>query len=86
LIGDSDRHIETRFTICWRNVQKANFNWYSEDITGIEFSREGNFTKTIIEHHPSGFDGEIISGEIEVMNIEFEPEKPEYNIISFSLR
>ncbi len=87
LIGDSDQSIETRFSICWRNVQKADFNWYSEDLGGIEFTRSGDFIKTTFENSPFDFEGELISGEIEITNIEIEPENDENNrgIIKFSI-
>jgi hypothetical protein len=45
LIGKSDESSETGFTICWQNVQKADSNWYSEDLDGMEFSTIGDFTK-----------------------------------------
>jgi len=85
LIGDSNESIETRITICWRNVQNADFNWYSEDLGGIELSKDGDFIKTILENSPYDFEGELISEEIEVVNVEVKPEKPELNTIKFSI-
>ena len=87
MIGESDKSIETRFTIFWRNVQKANFNWYAEDLDGMEFSRAGDFIKTTFEDAPYDFEGEMLSGEIEIINIEIEPEKDENNrgTIKFSI-
>lgn len=85
LIGDSDEGIKTQFTICWRNVQKANFNWYAEDLFGMKFSKEGKFIKTTFTDYSFGFDGEIISGEIEIIDIKLELEKVEINSIKFSI-
>lgn len=82
-----DRSFRTRFTICWRNVQKAAFNWYGEDLYGMEFSRDGSSIKTTFENYPPGFEGELISNEIEITNLVIEPENDENNrgIIKFSI-
>lgn len=74
LIGETKEHIKTRFTTCWRNLQKVAFNWVGEDLYGIDFSRFGDFIKTTFEY---GFDGILIASEIEILNIEIEPEKDE---------
>lgn len=79
--------VATRFTICWRDVQNANFNWYAEDLYGMKLAAAGAFIKTSFEKYPFGFDGEIISGEIEITEIEIEPEKEDNDrgIIRFSI-
>ncbi|HEX8249724.1 MAG TPA: hypothetical protein VF599_16215 [Pyrinomonadaceae bacterium] len=69
-------------------MQNAGFNWYAEDLYGMKFSKCGEFIKTKFADYVFGFDGELISGEIEVKNIEVEPEKNENykkGVIKFSL-
>jgi hypothetical protein len=87
LTEENDKSARTRFTICWRNVQKADFNWYGEDLYEMMFSSDGSFIKTTFKDYPPGFEGTLISGEIEITNIEIEPEKDENNrgIIKFSI-
>lgn len=77
----------TRFTICWRNVQKADFDWYSENLDGMDFSKSGDFIETTFEDSPYDFEGKIISKEIEITNIEIEPEIDENRrgIIKFTI-
>lgn len=77
--------ISTRFIICWRNVRKANFNWYAEELSGIKFQKSDNYIKTIFSDYSFGFDGEIIAGEIEVKDIMINPEKTEKDIIKISM-
>ena|SRR5215204_5617953 len=86
-IKEPGDEVATRFTLCWRNVQKADFEWYGKDLMGMKFSEVGNFIKTKFTDYGFGFDGEIISGEIEITNIEIESEKDENNrgIIKFSI-
>ncbi len=64
--------IATRFTICWRNIRRADFDWYGRDLYRMNFSKDGDFIKTTFEF---GFNGELISNEIEITNIEIEPEE-----------
>ncbi len=87
LTEDEDNSGTTRFTICWRNVQQADFDWYGVDLLGMKFSRDGEFFKTKFRDYSFGFDGELISSEIEITNIEIEPQKDENNrgIIKFSI-
>lgn len=75
LINDSQKSLRTRFTICWKNLQKADFNWYAEYLYGMKFSSEGDFTKTKFTDYSFGFDGEIIASEVEILNIEIEPKE-----------
>ena len=86
--SEDDKSFRTRFTICWRNVQKAEFNWYGEDLYNMKFSKDGEFIKTNFMVYSSGFYGELISGKIKITNIEIEPEKDENNrgILKFSIR
>lgn len=79
--------VTTRFTLCWRNVQKADFEWYGEDLLGMKFSKAGDFIKTKFDQYGFGFDGEIVAGEIEVVDVEIEPENDENNrgTIKFSI-
>jgi hypothetical protein len=89
LTEKEDKSFRTRFTICWRNVQTADFNWYGEDLYSMKFSRENNFIKTKFTDFSFGFDGEIISGDIEIRNIEIDPEKEDeknQGIVKFSLK
>jgi hypothetical protein len=87
LTEENDKSGHTRFTICWRNVQNADFNWYGEDLYSMKFSKDGEFIKTKFTEYSPGFDGELIAGEIEILNIEIDPEKDENNrgIIKFSV-
>lgn len=87
LTEPDDKSGSTRFTIGWRNVQKADFDWYDKDLLGMKFSKSGEFIKTKFRDYGFGFDGELISGEIEIVDIEIEPEKDENNrgIIKFSI-
>jgi hypothetical protein len=84
---DEEKSGLTRFTIIWRNVQKADFNWYGVDLMGMKFSRHGEFYKTKFREYGFGFDGELVSGEIEILGIEIEPVKDENNrgTIKFSI-
>lgn len=75
LTDNSDKSGKTRFTICWRNVIKANFKWYAEDLYGMKFSKEGEFIKTKFTDYSFGFDGEVIANEIEIVDIETDKEK-----------
>jgi hypothetical protein len=77
----------TRFTICWRNVQKADFNWYDKDLLGLSFSKNGEFIKTKFRDYGFGFDGEMHSGELEIIDIEIEPDIDENRrrIIKFTI-
>ncbi len=86
-LTEEENSFRTRFTICWRNVQKADFNWYGEDLYSIKFSKEDNFIKTKFTDFSFGFDGEIISGNIEIENIEINPEdENKRRIVEFSLK
>lgn len=77
LTEENDRSARTRFTICWRNVQKADFDWYDKDLLGMRLSGTGEFIKTKFRDYGFGFEGELISGEIEIEDIEIAPQKDE---------
>jgi hypothetical protein len=84
--GDS---VLTKITILWRDVQKADFNWYAEDLLGMKFSMDGEFIKTKFTNYAFGFDGEILAREIEIKDVVIEPERDkisEGNTIKFSLQ
>jgi hypothetical protein len=88
-LTEEENSFRTRFTICWRNVQKADFNWYGEDLYSMKFSKEDNFIKTKFTDFSFGFDGEIISGNIDIENIGINPENEDENkrgIVEFSLK
>lgn len=70
--GDS---IRTRFKVIWKNVEKADFNWYAEDLLGMNFSFENNLIKTKLENYSFGFEGEIIAEKIEIEDIQINPAK-----------
>jgi hypothetical protein len=84
--GDS---VSTKITILWRDVRKADFNWYAEDLLGMKFSMDGELIKTKFRHYAFGFDGEMLAREIEIKDVLIEPERDKIsggNAIKFSLR
>jgi len=87
LTEDEEKSGSTCFTICWRNVQKADFDWYGVDLMGMKFSKVGEFFNTKFRDYSFGFDGKIVSGAIEITDIEINPVKDENNrgIIRFTI-
>lgn len=89
LIDEESDDVLTRMTILWRDVQKADFNWYGEDLSGMEFSKDGEFIKTKFTNYAYGFDGEILARAVEILDIAVAPERDkisEGNTIRFSLK
>jgi hypothetical protein len=83
-IKEPGDEVATRFMIRWGNVQMANFDWRGEDLYGMKFSKAGDFIKMKFEF---GFNGDLISREIEITNVEIEPENDENSrgVIKFSI-
>src|SRR5438445_4796498 len=55
LVAESEHSGSTRFTIRWKNVKSAKFNWYAEDLFGMDFQKEGDVIRTKFTDYSFGF-------------------------------